>query len=191
MTWQRQFPERSPLFVSVNLSVIQLSQPDLLRQIDEILRYTGLPPSQLKLEITESAAMENAQRVIKILEQLKARQIRLSIDDFGTGYSSLSYLHSFPIDMLKVDRSFVMHIEDQSKNLEVVQTIIRLAHGLGMEAIAEGIETPQQLDFLKTLGCEYGQGYLFARPMQPEAIAKMLAQAAPVIDNPSTIREGV
>lgn len=191
MDWQRQFPGHELLFVSVNLSVIQLSQPDLLRQIDEILWQTGLPACLLKLEITESAAMENAQRVIKILEQLKARQIRLSIDDFGTGYSSLSHLHSFPIDMLKVDRSFVMHIQDQSKNLEVVQTIIRLAHSLGMETIAEGIETPQQLDSLKTLGCEYGQGYLFAKPMQPEAIASLLIQAAPVTDNPSTIREGV
>ena len=183
MDWQNQFPDHPRLFVSVNLSVIQLGQADLLKQIDLVLEETGLPPDQLKLEITESAAMENAQRMISILEQLKARRIRLSIDDFGTGYSSLSYLHSFPIDMLKVDRSFVMHIEEQSKNLEVIQTIVRLAHGLGMEAIAEGIETPRQLEFLQALGCEYGQGFLFAKPLRATEIEVLLAKGC---DSPST-----
>jgi PAS domain S-box-containing protein/diguanylate cyclase (GGDEF)-like protein len=175
--WQKQFPLTTPGFISVNLSAIQLRQSELPQQIDQILQETGLHPSYLKLEITESAAMHNAERVAQILQQLKSRQIRLSIDDFGTGYSSLSYLHSFPVDSLKIDRSFVNQIEQQNKNLEIICTTVRLAHGLGMEAIAEGIETEEQLAYLNSLGCEYGQGYLFAKPLNSDSITALLQRA--------------
>jgi PAS domain S-box-containing protein/diguanylate cyclase (GGDEF)-like protein len=178
--WQKQFPLTAPEFISVNLSAIQLRQPELPHQIDQILREAGLHPNCLKLEITESAAMENAERVVQILQQLKARQIRLSIDDFGTGYSSLSYLHSFPVDSLKIDRSFINQIEQQSKNLEIICTTVKLAHGLGMEAIAEGIETEQQLDYLNSLGCEYGQGYLFAKPLNADGITALLERVTQI-----------
>jgi len=188
--WHQVRQENAPLFVSVNLSPIQLEQPNLLDQVDRVLRETTLHPTRLKLEITESATVENPARVIEILEQLKSRNIRLSIDDFGTGYSSLSYLHSFPIDMLKVDRSFVAGLEDFTKNMEVTSTIIKLAHGLGMEAIAEGIETPRQLEYLQQLNCEYGQGFLLSRPVTPDAIDDLLTQQYQGIPHPGFQPEG-
>jgi EAL domain-containing protein (putative c-di-GMP-specific phosphodiesterase class I) len=172
--WQKQFSNNMPEFISVNLSVIQLNQPELPEIVSQILQDVGLDPNYLKLEITESAAMDNAQRVVEILHQLKALQIHLSIDDFGTGYSSLGYLHSLPVDSLKIDRSFINQIDQHSKNLEIVCTTIRLAHGLGMDTIAEGIETEQQLAHLKTLNCEYGQGYLFAKPLASDQVTAWL-----------------
>lgn len=113
------------------------------------------------MEITESVLMENAGRATAILEQLKAKQIQVSIDDFGTGYSSLSYLHYLPIDTLKIDRSFVSNMEIQPKNATLVKSIVTLAHSLGLDVIAEGVETSKQMAILRSLGCEYGQGYLF------------------------------
>lgn len=163
-TWQEQL-SIPDLCISVNLSVKQFSQSDLIGCIDGILQEINLHGSGLKLEITESALMENRTTVQQVLTQLKKRHIRLGIDDFGTGYSSLSYLNRFPVDTLKIDRSFVRQMCQSPENLKIVQAIIALAHSLGMIAIAEGIETREQLEQLQALGCDYGQGYYFAKPL--------------------------
>lgn len=163
------------LVMSVNLSGKHFAQTNLVEQIQKILRETGLSPNCLKLEITESAVMENAETAIKMLKQLREIGIQLSIDDFGTGYSSLSYLHRFPINTLKVDRSFVSTMEEGTENGEIVRTIIALAKSLNLNVIAEGIESIHQLHQLRLLGCEYGQGYLFSRPVPETEIEKILA----------------
>lgn len=172
-TWKNDFA-RPDLCISVNLSVKQFAQSDLFQQINNILQKVELPGNNLKLEITESALMDNPQAVTELLNLLKQQKIRLGIDDFGTGYSSLSYLHRFPVDTLKVDRSFVEQMCESSENLDIVQAIITLAHNLGMVAIAEGIETPQQLLQLQELGCDFGQGYYFAKPLLPEAATQFI-----------------
>lgn len=164
-TWQKTFPQSSRLFVSVNLSGKHFAGEDLVQQIGEILFSTLIDPGCLKLEITESAVMENPDEVILMLGRLKSLGVQLSIDDFGTGYSSLSYLHKFPVDSLKVDRSFVMAMDKGSENGEIIKTIVSLAKTLRMKVIAEGIETIDQLHQLSILGCHYGQGYLFSRPV--------------------------
>ncbi|HEY9872350.1 MAG TPA: bifunctional diguanylate cyclase/phosphodiesterase, partial [Candidatus Obscuribacterales bacterium] len=163
--WEEAFPAACPLIMNVNISGIQFRQPNLIEQIDHILQKTGLNPSFLKLEITESVVMENAELAKTLLEQLKARNIQLGMDDFGTGYCSLSYLHRFPLDTLKIDRSFVSRMGVDGENLEIVRTIATLAHQLGMDVIAEGVETAEQLAQLATMQCEYGQGYFFAQPV--------------------------
>ena len=174
--WQEQFSHRKPLSISVNLSGIQLWNPDVLQSIDEILHSLSLSGSHLKLEITESILMDKESEAKAVLEQLKQRQIQLSIDDFGTGYSSLAYLQSFPIDTLKIDRSFISGIEHQEKNLDITRTIITLAHSLELDAIAEGVETQEQLEILRALGCEYGQGYLFSPPLEGSAVVNFMAK---------------
>lgn len=153
------------LSMSVNLSVRQFSCPTLLADIDQILAETGVNPGLLKLEITESAIMDNAEMAIDLTQNLRSRSIQISIDDFGTGYSSLGYLHRFPIDNLKIDRSFVSQIQSENSNYPVVNTIVALSQQLGLSVVAEGIETVQQLEWLKQLGCQFGQGYLFSRPL--------------------------
>lgn len=175
--WRSQFSNHGPLSMSVNLSGVQLESPDLLRSIDEILQSLSLSGSSLKLEITESILMHKGSAATALLGQLKARQIQLSIDDFGTGYSSLSYLQSLPIDTLKIDRSFVNGIERREKNLEITQTIINLAHSLKLDVVAEGVETQEQLDILRSLGCEYAQGYFFSRPLDEQAIVAFMTQS--------------
>ena len=171
------------LTMSVNLSPKQLGMPNLLEQIDEILAETGCDPSCLKLEITESAIVENVKKVNTVLTQLKAKNIRLSIDDFGTGYSSLSYLHRFPLDTLKIDRSFVSRLgaseegDDGSQHLQIVRAIVTLAHNLGLEAIAEGVETAEQLAQLRELKCELAQGYWFSKPLDSHVITEMLKRS--------------
>jgi diguanylate cyclase (GGDEF)-like protein len=166
------------LKMSVNLSVKNFLQSDLIPKIDHILQVTGVNSQSLKLEITESTIMDNAETAMHILEQLKARHIHLSIDDFGTGYSSLSYLHQFPVDMLKIDRSFISRIQPDGTNIEIVQAIVVLANSLGMGTIAEGIETPHQLSHLQAIGCQFGQGYFFSRPLDANG-AKALLQTKP------------
>jgi diguanylate cyclase (GGDEF)-like protein len=163
--WQAQDPSNASLMISVNLSGKHFAHNDMVEQIQKIITETGIRPSSLKLELTESAVMENAERVISMLWDLKGLGVQLSIDDFGTGYSSLSYLHRFPIDTLKVDRSFVGTMEDGTENGEIVRTIVALAKALGMNVVAEGIESIHQLHQLRILGCEYGQGFLFSRPV--------------------------
>ena len=164
--WQKQNSALQDLTMSVNFSVRQFSEPNLIQQIDQILAETGLESKFLKLEITESAIMDNSDSITGTLEQLRNRKIEISIDDFGTGYSSLSYLYRFPVDHLKIDRSFISQIEDNSEdNIRIVETIITLAHHLNIKVVAEGIETEYQLEQLRMLGCEYGQGYFFSRPL--------------------------
>lgn len=176
--WQVEFPVAPPLSMSVNLSCKQFLQSgELLTIVDEMLKTTGLDPRSLALEVTETVMMENAEAALATLAQLKDRQLRISIDDFGTGYSSLSYLQRLPIDNLKIDQSFVAHMKPAGEGLEIVRSIITLAHSLGKQVIAEGIETGEQLALLRSLGCDYGQGYLFSKPMEPEAVRKLMAAA--------------
>ncbi len=163
--WQKQFPCNPPLSISVNISAKQFSQPNLCDQISQVLQETGLDGTSLKLELTESILMENAESTVAILQQIKAMKVQLYMDDFGTGYSSLSYLHRFPIERLKIDRSFINRMDLDSEPSAIVRTIISLAHELQMNVTAEGIEKVEQLQKLKKLGCEYGQGYYFSEPV--------------------------
>src|SRR6266404_784872 len=167
--WQEHFPSDPPLSMSVNLSGKQLSQPDLIDRISQILSETGIEASTLKIEITESAIIENIDAAAMTLRRIKALGIRLSLDDFGTGYSSLSYLHRFPVDTLKIDRSFISGLGARDEDSEIVRTIVELAHNLHMEVVAEGVETEEQVSYLKALQCEYGQGYYFSRPLDAES----------------------
>ena len=166
--WQNENPLASALMVSVNLSCKQFLQHDLVEQVAGALRETGLDPSCLKLEITESYIMENTEAAVVTMNRLRALGIEISLDDFGTGYSSLSYLHRLPIDYLKIDRSFVSRMTESKENAEIVYTIIKLAKSLKMKVIAEGIETDEQLAQLHLLNCEYGQGYFFSKPLEAE-----------------------
>jgi EAL domain-containing protein (putative c-di-GMP-specific phosphodiesterase class I) len=171
--WQLAFPRRPALTVSVNLSPRQLMHADLLPDIRRTLRESGLSARHLKLEITESAMMEDAERAIELLEALKRTRLKLMLDDFGTGYSSLSYLHRLPIDTVKVDRSFIMHVHERSADRSFVETILELAHKLGREVVCEGVELPAQEALLRKLGAEFAQGYLYSRPVTA-AHAEML-----------------
>ncbi|HJQ68102.1 MAG TPA: EAL domain-containing protein [Blastocatellia bacterium] len=173
--WQQKYPSDPPLTVSVNLSGKQFSHPHLIEEISKILEETGLDARSLKIEITESAIIENIELATAILKQLKALGIRISLDDFGTGYSSLSYLHRFPIDTLKIDRSFVTRM-NLPKNSEIVHTIVTLAVNLGMDVIAEGVETREQVIHLTGLDCEYVQGYLLSKPVDGPAMEELIEQ---------------
>ncbi|HEY0174233.1 MAG TPA: EAL domain-containing protein, partial [Pyrinomonadaceae bacterium] len=142
----------------------------------DVLRRTGLNPRQLKLEITEGAVMDNIDAATEMLRQLRDLGVQLAIDDFGTGYSSLSYLHRFPIDTLKIDRSFVTRMANNTENIEIVRTIVMLAQVLGMDVVAEGVETKEQLKILRDLHCEYGQGYYFSRPASASDSEKIIVE---------------
>jgi len=172
--WQQQFPTHSAMMISVNLSGKQFAQPDLLLQIKQILQEAELEAHCLKLEITESVVMNNVESAIAVLLQIKALNVRLSIDDFGTGYSSLSYLYRFPVDTLKIDRSFVSRMDHDPESVKIGQTIVALAHNLNMDVVAEGVETATQFAQLKTLGCEYGQGYFFSKPLDAQAAEALI-----------------
>ena len=176
--WSEQISLDFPLSISINLANKQFTQPHLIEQISQVLHETSLDASCLKLEITENVIMEIDQTAAATLSQLKALGIRLAIDDFGTGYSSLSRLHHFPIDELKIDRSFVSKIGADRDNLEITETILTLAQKLGVNVTAEGIETASQLAQLRELKCAYGQGYFFSRPL-PCVAAEALIIASP------------
>jgi diguanylate cyclase (GGDEF)-like protein len=176
--WQQDFAGSETLTISVNLSGKHFAHPELVGQINDILRETYLYPGSLRLEITESAVMDNAERAILMLKEIRELGVKLSIDDFGTGYSGLSYLHRFPIDTLKIDRSFVSSMEEGSENGEIVRTVIALAKALNLSVVAEGIESIHQLHQLRILGCEYGQGYLFSRPLPVAEIEKILGDTS-------------
>lgn len=176
--WQEQFHRPTPLFISVNLSCTHLTHPELLPHVETVLRETRLPASSLKLEITESVLLERSRAVTQTLDQLHALGVHLSLDDFGTGYASLSYLHYLPLQSLKIDRSFVGRMHAEPKQAEIVRTIIMLARNLGLQVVAEGVETLEHLASLRTLEGHYGQGYLFAKPM-PVHEATALLKAAP------------
>ena len=165
--WQVEYPQALDLTMNVNLSSKQLSAPNLVEQIDDVLEETSLNAACLKLEITETMLMENAADS-GVLNEFQARNIKVAIDDFGTGYSSLSYLHKLQVSTLKIDRSFVSRLGAEDEKSEIVQAIINLATNLGVDVVAEGIETPEQLRELLRLKCEYGQGYFFAKPLQKE-----------------------
>ena len=171
--WQSRHGGDTPLSISVNLSGKQFKQPDLVDRVKQVLYQTGLDASALRLEITESMIMENADAATAMLRQLRSINVQLSIDDFGTGYSSLSYLHRFPVNILKIDKSFVSRMSMDEESLGIVETIITLASKLKMNVVAEGIETPEQCEKLKALHCQYGQGYLFSKPV-PADVAEQL-----------------
>ncbi len=175
-TWREQFPDAFPLTMSVNLSAKEFAQPDLIDHIAHILQETGATANCIRLELTESVAMDNAERTGRLLIDLKRLGVRLSIDDFGTGYSSLSYLRRFPIDTLKIDRSFVQHMDDHAENREIVRTIMMLANNLGMEVIAEGAETSGEVGHLKDLHCEFAQGFFFFKPVDSATAQTILRQ---------------
>jgi PAS domain S-box-containing protein len=172
--WQALFPSDPPLTVNVNIAPKQFAQPDLASQIGKTLQETGLDPCCLNLEITETIAMADADRSAVVLAELKALGVRLDIDDFGTGYSSLSRLQRFPVDTLKIDRSFISCMDTDVETREIVRIIIMLAHGLRLNVVAEGVETQGQADMLKDMGCELAQGYLYSRPTPVEIIERLL-----------------
>jgi diguanylate cyclase (GGDEF)-like protein len=175
--WQQQFSHARALVMNVNISTLQLRQHDLVEQIQALLVNTQIPPGSLKLEITESSILETFSSQAAQLKRLKDLGIRLCIDDFGTGYSSLSRLHEFPVDTLKIDRAFVSRIDGNAGGAEIVQTIIALAASLGMDAVAEGVETLAQLERLRDLHCELGQGFFFSKPIEPEAAAQLVERS--------------
>lgn len=174
--WQRQFPNNPPLTISVNISSTELTTPDLIKQILQILQETQLDASSLHLEITENVLMQVA-AASQMLQQLRNLGLQLSVDNFGSSYSLLSYLHRFPINTLKIDPAFVSLIGIEPENWEIVQTILMLAHNLSLNVTAEGIETAQQLAQLRRLNCNYGQGYFFSGPLDTETTAALLASS--------------
>ena len=157
--------------------------PTLTAQVQEVLVRTGLEPRQLKLEVTETTVMEHSEKSMNILSELDRLGVLLSTDDFGTGYSSLSYLQRFPFDRLKIDRSFINIMEESEKSGLIVKTILMLGENLGIEVVAEGIETVAHLEKLRLLGCKAGQGYLFSRPIDREGAEEFLANGANVFAN--------
>jgi EAL domain-containing protein (putative c-di-GMP-specific phosphodiesterase class I) len=167
-----------PLEIMVNLSARQLQQSNLVDHVVQVLNETGLEPRRLVLEITESAVMQQTDVTLATLHALKALGVEITMDDFGTGYSSLSHLQRFPIDGLKIDRSFVSGLGTSRNDTALVRTVIALGDTLGLRTIAEGIETAQHWEMLITLGCKYGQGFLFARPMEPEQLAAVFRENA-------------
>jgi len=174
VAWQTSSGE--DLTVSVNLSVKQFSQPDLVENVDGALRVSGLPARLLKLEVTESMVMENTDGAIAMLRRLKALGVHIVIDDFGTGYSSLSYLLRLPADTLKIDRSFVSGTGDAGRNVNIVRTVVGLAYSLGLDVVAEGVETEQQMSLLADLGCPLAQGFLFSPAVEADEAKALVAR---------------
>jgi EAL domain-containing protein (putative c-di-GMP-specific phosphodiesterase class I) len=174
--WHEMFPE-NPVDISINLSGRQFSQADLVEQVVSVLRQTKLPARHLILEITESVVMENPESTITMLKRLKELGIKINIDDFGTGYSSLAYLQRFPVDTMKIDRSFIARMGQDPENAEIVRTIVALAHNLNMKVTAEGIESAEQLDQLRHLDCENAQGYFLSRPLDQQSATEALQKA--------------
>jgi EAL domain-containing protein (putative c-di-GMP-specific phosphodiesterase class I) len=166
-----------PLTISVNLSVRQLHDPHFLCDVERVLRESGLPPASLVLEITESIFLESTADTMETLRRLRSLGVRLAIDDFGTGYSSLGYLKQFPMDVLKIDQSFIRSLSGDGWDHDLVQGILELARVLRMETVAEGVEREEQKRVLQRLGCSLAQGYHFSRPVLPEQITAMLARS--------------
>jgi EAL domain-containing protein (putative c-di-GMP-specific phosphodiesterase class I) len=173
--WSRAYRVDTPLYMSVNLSTKQFVEEDISTQIETAISRSGIQPSQLKLEITESAVLDNQYAAAAMLQRIKKHGVRVSLDDFGTGYSSFSNLHQLPYDTLKIDRSFVSRIGDAGENSEIIHAIIVLAHNLRMDVVAEGVETVGQADRLRNMWCEYAQGYFFAKPMEADAAGELIA----------------
>jgi diguanylate cyclase (GGDEF)-like protein len=172
--WQREAVDGQPFGISVNLSVREFGQPDLVRAVALILEETGLPPQALRIEITESAIIGQKHPAIETVEQLRALGVAIHLDDFGTGYSALSYLHRLPLDAVKVDRAFTSSIDLEERPLHVVRAIISLAHAIGLEVVAEGVANQRQLELLREMGCDLAQGFIFARPSSVEEMNRIL-----------------
>jgi EAL domain-containing protein (putative c-di-GMP-specific phosphodiesterase class I) len=173
--WRTRYPSMANASVNVNVSSNTFSQASLVPEITKILKDTGLPGSGLKIEVTEGVLMKNSEATASVLSQLKHLGVQLCLDDFGTGYSSLSYLHRFPLDVLKIDRSFISGLKPQeSKTGGIVTAIMALARNLKMVVVAEGVETEQQLDELRALRCDHAQGYLFSKPAEPTEVEKLM-----------------
>jgi diguanylate cyclase (GGDEF)-like protein len=175
--WQGEFPRIRPLTVSVNFSIEHFAQDHIAQLIKTVIQRTGIDAASLKIEITESEMMKNPAAVSQVLAEIKAQQVDTCLDDFGTGYSSLSHLQQLAIRFLKIDQSFVRRLGSDDDALAIVKTIIALAHQLGRQVIAEGVETAEHLVILRSLGCEYGQGYFFSKPLAPEEVGSLLASA--------------
>jgi diguanylate cyclase (GGDEF)-like protein len=177
MAWRRQgLPQLS---IAVNLSPRQFSEDNLLEDVDEALTASGLPAELLQLEITESMVMHNVARAIDLLDIIRGRGVRLAIDDFGTGYSSMSLMKKFPVDTIKIDRSFVKDLPDDAEDRAIAQAIISMGKALGLTIVAEGVETAEQAAFLRANGCDEMQGYLFSRPVEPERVPELVSREAP------------
>jgi diguanylate cyclase (GGDEF)-like protein/PAS domain S-box-containing protein len=174
--WKQQIPEASNLTISVNLSSKHITRPDICEYIESVLKTTGVDPDSLKLEITESAILDKDENTHAVLDRLKDLGLQIQIDDFGTGYSSLGYLSSFPINALKIDRSFVKEMEAENNHTKIVQAIVMLSQRLGVGVIAEGIESDNLANRLRDLGCEYGQGFYFSKPLDQESISTLLVE---------------
>jgi EAL domain-containing protein (putative c-di-GMP-specific phosphodiesterase class I) len=174
--WQETIPGAQDLKVNVNLSGKDFAQPDLIDQVIATLRETGVSPHCLRLEITESAIMENIELANHTLRQLQALGVQVDIDDFGTGFSSLTYLFQLPVNTLKIDRSFVQQLGIDPRKTEIVRTILNLAHNIGLDVVAEGVETSEQAEHLRRIGCDEGQGYLFAPPLEASQVERYLVE---------------
>ena len=181
MAWQHR--GLKAVTMAVNLSPRQFGDPHLLDDIDEALAASGMSPALLQLEVTESMVMRNVTRAVRVLDAIQNRGIRLAIDDFGTGYSSMSLMKQFPIDTIKIDRSFVRDLPDDSEDVAIAQAIISMGKALGMTIVAEGVETSEQREFLRAHACDEMQGFLFSRPLPPRDLAELL-KASPVLTSP-------
>jgi EAL domain-containing protein (putative c-di-GMP-specific phosphodiesterase class I) len=164
------------LYVSINLSPRQFMDANLVRLVEEALTHTSLDPHELEIEITESTAMKNLEYALKVLQSLKSMGVRIALDDFGVDYSSLSYIHRFPVDTIKIDRAFIVQMLDNSSSAAIVKAIIQIAQALNLKVIAEGVETNEQLDFLKTQTCFGVQGYVFSKPLPIKGLLELLKQ---------------
>ena len=170
-----RWPDQN-LVMSVNLSPRQFLDPDLANGIGQVLRTSGLEPCALELEITESSVMDRSEASLVVLQQLRALGVRIVLDDFGTGYSSLAYLRQLPLDTIKVDRSFVTDLDVRDPNVGIIRAVVSLAHGLGITVVAEGIETEEQARRLRELGCDMGQGFVWAHPADPIRAAQLVTR---------------
>jgi EAL domain-containing protein (putative c-di-GMP-specific phosphodiesterase class I) len=182
--WSSEDPRHGSLRICVNLSARQFSREGLADHVESLLMQSGISSRQLGLEMTESSLIPNTGTALEVLSSLRRLGVSLLMDDFGTGYSSLSYLHSFPIDILKIDRSFVGRLNEGDQPLQIVRTIIELARVLGMDVVAEGIETREQYCLLRQMGCRFGQGFLFARPMTAESVTRLLRLPGRILPDP-------
>jgi EAL domain-containing protein (putative c-di-GMP-specific phosphodiesterase class I) len=182
MAWQRR--GLRPVSMAVNLSPRQFIDQDLLQNIDAALVASGMSPALLQLEVTESMMMRDVSRAIKVLDAIQSRGIRIAIDDFGTGYSSMSLMKQFPIDTIKIDRSFVRDLPDDTEDQAIAQAIISMGRALGMTIVAEGVETVEQETFLRAHGCDEMQGFLFSRPLPPDQLADLLRPTPRLVSPP-------
>ena len=187
--WQLESPGEPTLSVSVNISAQGFGRSDLVTQVANAIGETGLDPHVLRLEITETVAMSDAERARTVLGQLKALGVRISLDDFGTGYSSLSYLRRFPVDTLKIDRSFVVAMDESDECREIIRTVVNLAMTLGLEVVAEGAETEAQIKYLESLHCKFGQGYFYSRPVAADQALRLPRVLTPVSDHAGSPRQ--